>query len=133
MSSDPWLPSWVEGPDRDARRRRRARPVGRTRQGARVGAWVPSAGRPELLPVNGFWSLARYNEHHDEHHLLELNDLGRYALGTENKDLRGRRSRRSSDFEEAAAERVERCPRSAVGGEHDDRAAGSGVVGRGSV
>ena len=37
----------------------------------------------ELPPVNGFWSLTLYNEHH----LFELNDLGRYSLGTKNKDL----------------------------------------------
>lgn len=37
----------------------------------------------ELPPVHGFWSLTLYNEHH----LFELNDLGRYSLGTKNKDL----------------------------------------------
>ena len=37
----------------------------------------------ELPPVNGFWSLTLYNQHH----LFELNDLDRYSLGTKNKDL----------------------------------------------
>ena len=34
-------------------------------------------------PVNGFWSLTLYNEHHFFH----PNDIGRYSLGTKNKDL----------------------------------------------
>ncbi|PWK65652.1 DUF1254 domain-containing protein [Aminobacter sp. AP02] len=34
-------------------------------------------------PVNGFWSLTLYNEHHFFH----PNDLGRYSLGTKNKKL----------------------------------------------
>jgi hypothetical protein len=38
----------------------------------------------ELPPVNGFWSLTLYNEHHFFH----PNDLGRYSLGTKNKKLR---------------------------------------------
>ena len=38
----------------------------------------------ELPPVNGFWSLTVYNKHH----LFEVNDLNRYALGTKNKDLK---------------------------------------------
>jgi len=38
----------------------------------------------ELPPVNGFWSLTIYNEHH----LFEENDLNRYSLGTKNKDLK---------------------------------------------
>lgn len=37
----------------------------------------------ELPPVNGFWSMTVYNEHH----LFEVNDIGRYSLGTKNKDL----------------------------------------------
>jgi hypothetical protein len=34
-------------------------------------------------PVNGFWSLTLYNEHHFFH----PNDLGRYSLGTKNQTL----------------------------------------------
>jgi hypothetical protein len=34
-------------------------------------------------PVSGFWSLTLYNEHHFFH----PNDLGRYSLGTKNKNL----------------------------------------------
>ena len=37
----------------------------------------------QLPPVNGFWSLTIYNEHH----LFEPNDLNRYSLGTKNKSL----------------------------------------------
>ena len=39
-------------------------------------------------PVNGFWSLTLYNEHH----FFYLNDLKRYSLGTKNKNL-ARKSR----------------------------------------
>jgi hypothetical protein len=35
-------------------------------------------------PVNGFWSLTLYNEHHFFH----PNDLKRYSLGTKNKSLK---------------------------------------------
>jgi hypothetical protein len=35
-------------------------------------------------PVNGFWSLTLYNEHHFFH----PNDLGRYSLGTKNRNLK---------------------------------------------
>jgi hypothetical protein len=41
----------------------------------------PDGGLP---PVNGFWSLTIYNQHH----LFELNDLNRYSLGTKSKDLK---------------------------------------------
>jgi hypothetical protein len=34
-------------------------------------------------PVHGFWSLTLYNEEH----FFEPNDIGRYSLGTKNKDL----------------------------------------------
>lgn len=34
-------------------------------------------------PVNGFWSLTLYNEYH----FFYPNDLGRYSLGTKNRDL----------------------------------------------
>jgi hypothetical protein len=38
----------------------------------------------QLPPVNGFWSMTIYNQHH----LFELNDLNRYSLGTKSKDLK---------------------------------------------
>ena len=34
-------------------------------------------------PVNGFWSLTLYNEHH----FFSPNDLNRYSVGTKNKAL----------------------------------------------
>ncbi len=37
----------------------------------------------QLPPVNGFWSLTLYNEHH----IFTPNDLNRYSLGTKNKSL----------------------------------------------
>lgn len=37
-----------------------------------------------LPPVNGFWSLTVYNEHH----LFEPNSLNRYSLGTKSKSLK---------------------------------------------
>ena len=38
----------------------------------------------ELPPVNGFWSLTLYNEHH----FFYPNELKRYSLGTKNKSLK---------------------------------------------
>jgi hypothetical protein len=38
----------------------------------------------ELPPVKGFWSLTMY----DDRHLFHPNPLGRYSLGTKNKDLK---------------------------------------------
>lgn len=38
----------------------------------------------ETPPVNGFWSMTLYNEHH----FFSPNDLKRYSLGTKNKDLK---------------------------------------------
>lgn len=35
-------------------------------------------------PVNGFWSLTLYNQHH----FFEPNDIKRYSLGTKNKSLK---------------------------------------------
>ncbi|MNN26542.1 hypothetical protein D3C81_1400480 [compost metagenome] len=35
-------------------------------------------------PVQGFWSLTLYNQHH----LFSANELNRYSLGTKNKDLK---------------------------------------------
>ena len=37
-----------------------------------------------LPPVNGFWSLTLYNEHH----FFNPNPLGRYSLGTKNKNMK---------------------------------------------
>ncbi len=41
----------------------------------------PANGTP---PVNGFWSLTLYNEHH----FFEPNPIKRYSVGTKNKDLK---------------------------------------------
>jgi hypothetical protein len=35
-------------------------------------------------PVNGLWSLTLYNQHH----FLEPNEIGRYSIGSRNKDLK---------------------------------------------
>ena len=35
-------------------------------------------------PVNGFWSLTLYNQHH----FFEPNEIKRYSVGTKNKTLR---------------------------------------------
>lgn len=35
-------------------------------------------------PVNGFWSLSIYNEHH----FFVANPISRFSVGTKNKDLR---------------------------------------------
>ena len=37
-----------------------------------------------LPPVNGFWSLTLYNEHH----FFNPNALNRYSLGTKNKNMK---------------------------------------------
>jgi Protein of unknown function (DUF1214) len=42
-------------------------------------------------PVNGFWSLTLYNEHH----FFAKNDLKRYSLGTKNRDLNTTQTDRS--------------------------------------
>jgi hypothetical protein len=41
-------------------------------------------GKDQTPPVNGFWSLTLYNEHH----FFAPNDLKRYSLGTKNKSLK---------------------------------------------
>jgi hypothetical protein len=51
-------------------------------QGARGYEITFAAGQEP--PVNGFWSLTLYNEHH----LFHPNPLKRYSLGTKNKSLR---------------------------------------------
>jgi hypothetical protein len=38
----------------------------------------------QLPPVQGFWSLTLYNEHH----FFEPNEINRYSVGTKNKDLK---------------------------------------------
>ncbi len=40
--------------------------------------------KDQTPPVNGFWSLTLYNEHH----LFSPNDLNRFSLGTKNKNLK---------------------------------------------
>ena len=40
--------------------------------------------RDQTPPVNGFWSLTLYNEHH----FFVPNELKRYSLGTKNKALK---------------------------------------------
>jgi len=40
--------------------------------------------KDQTPPVNGFWSLTLYNEHH----FFANNDLKRYSLGTKNRDLK---------------------------------------------
>ncbi|MFZ1018636.1 MAG: DUF1214 domain-containing protein, partial [Candidatus Cybelea sp.] len=37
-----------------------------------------------IPPVNGFWSLTMYNQHH----FFEPNELKRYSVGTKNRKLR---------------------------------------------
>lgn len=56
-----------------------------------VGARLNGANRytvtfakDQTPPVNGFWSLTLYNEHH----FFAPNDIKRYSLGTKNKDLK---------------------------------------------
>ncbi|WP_206733605.1 DUF1254 domain-containing protein [Flavobacterium sp. YO12] len=40
--------------------------------------------KEQMPPVNGFWSLTLYNQHH----FFELNNLNRYSLGTKNKTMK---------------------------------------------
>lgn len=47
-------------------------------------AYTITFPKGETPPVKGFWSLTMYNKHH----LFEPNALGRYSLGTKNKDLK---------------------------------------------
>jgi hypothetical protein len=47
-------------------------------------AYTMTFPKGQLPPVNGFWSLTLYNEHH----FFAPNDLKRYSLGTKNKGLK---------------------------------------------
>jgi hypothetical protein len=55
--------------------------------GARLNGanrYTVTFAKGETPPVNGFWSLTLYNEHH----FFAPNELKRYSLGTKNKDLK---------------------------------------------
>jgi hypothetical protein len=49
-----------------------------------VNQYTVTFAKAQTPPVEGFWSLTLYNEHH----LFSANPLNRYSLGTKNKDLR---------------------------------------------
>jgi hypothetical protein len=54
--------------------------------GARLNGangYTVSFASGELPPVRGFWSLTLYNQHH----FFAPNEIGRYSVGTKNKDL----------------------------------------------
>jgi hypothetical protein len=56
-------------------------------QGARLNGanrYAVTFAKGQTPPVDGFWSLTLYNEHH----LFSANPLKRYSLGTKNKDLK---------------------------------------------
>ena len=56
-------------------------------QGTRLNSntkYTVTFTKEQMPPVNGFWSLTMYNEHH----FFELNDLNRYSLGTKNKTMK---------------------------------------------
>jgi hypothetical protein len=46
--------------------------------------YIVSFAKDQTPPVNGFWSLTLYNEHH----FFAPNEIKRYSLGTKNKGLR---------------------------------------------
>jgi hypothetical protein len=48
-----------------------------------ANAYTVTFAKGELPPVQGFWSLTLYNEHH----FFAPNELVRYSLGTKNKNL----------------------------------------------
>lgn len=55
-------------------------------EGARLNSsnkYKITFAKGQLPPVNGFWSLTLYNEHH----FFEINKLNRYSLGTKNKTM----------------------------------------------
>jgi hypothetical protein len=49
-----------------------------------VNRYVVTFAKGETPPVNGFWSLTLYNEHH----FFEPNEINRYSVGTKNRDLK---------------------------------------------
>ncbi|QOG04440.1 DUF1254 domain-containing protein [Flavobacterium sp. MDT1-60] len=56
-------------------------------QGARLSGtkqYTVTFAKDKMPPVDGFWSLTLY----DEHHFFSPNPLKRYSLGTKNKDLK---------------------------------------------
>ena len=46
--------------------------------------YVVSFPKDQTPPINGFWSLTLYNTHH----FFAPNQIGRYSVGTKNKDLK---------------------------------------------
>jgi hypothetical protein len=56
-------------------------------KGARLNSanrYTVTFAKDETPPVNGFWSLSIYNEHH----FFVANKINRFSVGTKNKDLR---------------------------------------------
>ena len=49
-----------------------------------ANAYTVTFAKGETPPVNGFWSLSIYNEHH----FFVANSINRFSVGTKNKDLR---------------------------------------------
>jgi hypothetical protein len=49
-----------------------------------VNKYTVTFTKEQMPPVNGFWSLTLYNQHH----FFELNDMNRYSLGTKNKTMK---------------------------------------------
>jgi len=55
--------------------------------GARLNSanrYVVTFAKDKTPPVNGFWSLSIYNEHH----FFVANEINRFSVGTKNKDLK---------------------------------------------
>jgi len=46
--------------------------------------YIVTFAKGELPPVRGFWSLTMYNQ---QHFFVTSNDLGKYSVGTKNRDL----------------------------------------------
>jgi hypothetical protein len=49
-----------------------------------INKYAVTFAKGQTPPVNGFWSLTLYNQHH----FFEINKLNRYSLGTKNKSLK---------------------------------------------
>jgi hypothetical protein len=49
-----------------------------------ANAYTVTFAKGQTPPVNGFWSLSIYNEHH----FFVANSINRFSVGTKNKDLR---------------------------------------------